>query len=171
MNKRKRAGEPFKDFPAPESDKDKESRELIYEAILLYRELKRIIPQSAQSVIRKVITASAVAQLNALIPRLKKKKINSMLNDELKQKLIKIVGHFPNAEWEVEKAEDGEFIFKIIKCRLVQLITGAGHPELSDAFCQGDKAYFDKYQKDIIFIRDLKIGSGDSYCDFRFKIK
>ena len=91
MNKRKRAGEPFKDFPAPESDKDKESRELIYEAILLYRELKRIIPQSAQSVIRKVITASAVAQLNALIPRLKKKKINSMLNDELKQKLIKIL--------------------------------------------------------------------------------
>ena len=57
------------------------------------------------------------------------------------------------------------------KVSLGMLIVKAGHPELKDAFCNGDVIYFERYQPNLTFKRPQKIGSGDDVCEFIFEIK
>ena len=171
IEKRKADFQPFGDIPTKDT-KDKQSQELIGDAVLLYRELKEILPQEqAQRITRETITASAIAQLKCLIPKIRKKAINKMDQETKKQMFCGIIDKFPNADWHLKKAEGDEYSFVITRCRLVELIKAAGHPELKDAFCHGDKVYFEKHQKDLDFYRPYLIGADDKICDFRFKIR
>lgn len=172
MSKRKREGQPWQDMPQPQNKKDIESRQLIGEAILLYRELLNILSQTrAEEIVRKVIIESAVKQLYTLVPKLSKEKILVMSQQERKEKFSDIISQFPNAEWQITKAEGKTYCYDITRCRLVELIIATGHTELKDAFCAGDGIYFERHQPDIDFDRPKKIGSGDKVCQFNFKIK
>ncbi len=164
-------GGPWKTFPAPESKKDSESRQLIGDAIILYRILLRIFDiKEAERITREVITASSVVQLSCAVPIIERETIENYNDEEKERMFCGIIAKFPNADYEVIDS-DRVYSFKITRCRLAELITEAGHPELRDAFCAGDGLYFRKYQPDLIFKRDCMIGKGDSCCLFEFKIK
>lgn len=165
-------GEPWKNLVAPEDEKESECRELIGDAILLYRALKKIsTKESAERIIRKVIEVSAVTQLNFLIPRIERKALEKMSAKERERFFREIVEKFPNTDYKVVDVSDKEYGFDITRCRLVELIVKAGHPELSDAFCSGDGIYFNSCQPEIAFLREKMIGKGDNICDFGFKMK
>ncbi len=171
LSKNKKRGEPWKDLPAPVDRKEEESRELIGDAILLYRALLKKRPQpEAERIIREVIVESAVMQLYSLVPRFSKERINELPAEERKEKFCSLINQFPNADWEINKISEQEYSYFITRCRLVELIIAVGHPELQDAFCEGDGVYFERYQTDINFSRPTKIGSGDDVCDFVFRI-
>lgn len=163
---------PFKDFPLPQSKKDKESRKLIADAILLYRALLKKYPQAdAERIMRSVICHAAVAQLKYLIPVIDEKTLNSLNQDEKRQMFCDIIAKFPNADYEIIKAEGKEYHYDITRCRLVELIELSGHPELKDAFCAGDGLYFCCHQPQIAFDCQSKIGDGAKTCQFRFTLK
>ncbi len=172
LSKRQKLGEPWKGLAEPIDQKDKDSRALIGEAILLYRELLNMLTsEEAEQIIREVIIESAVMQLYSLIPKISKDQIMAMTPDARREKFCGIVEQFPNADWVMKKASEDEFEYSITRCRLVELIIEVGHPELADAFCMGDGIYFDRHQPDILLTRDTKIGSNDDTCNFNFKIK
>ena len=171
LSRRQKQGEPWQDLPEPKDQKDKDSRLLIGEAILLYRELLQRIPQvDAERIVRKVIIESAVMQLYTLIPKISRDAILALNPEDRKVKFCDIIDQFPNADWKIHKVTDTEYGYMITRCRLVELIIATGHPELKDAFCAGDGIYFERYQPEIIFSRPSKIGSGDNSCEFDFSI-
>jgi len=172
MESLKGKGEPWKDLPNAETNKDFESRELIGEAILLYRALQIFKDKTeAEKIVRNVITRSAVAQLGFLIPTVKKTKLLKMIPEERSLFFKGIVDKFPNAEYTLVEESEEKFKFYITKCRLVELIINAGHPELSDAFCSGDGVYFSECQPDIEFFREEMLGKGCEKCDFEFRLR
>lgn len=172
LNKRAKAGEPWQNMPSPESEKDKESRLLIGEAILLYRELKQVMPAiEAEKAVREVIKESAITQLRYLVPVICAKQVSELNLEEQKQTFTSIVDKFPNADWRIERAEQGDFAYTITRCRLAELIIAAGHPELKDAFCAGDGLFFERHQPEVSFNRPTTIGGADEGCLFEFKLK
>jgi hypothetical protein len=172
MLKLKMRGEPFASLSAPESKKDKESRALIADAVLLYRALLKYKPQpDAERITRAVITDAAIAQLKYLIPSIDKKTIETLNEEQKRQMFCDIIAKFPNAEYEIVKAEGKEYHYDITRCRLAELITAVGHPELRDAFCAGDGLYFARCQPAISFARESTIGEGHPTCPFRFTVK
>jgi hypothetical protein len=171
LSARKKRGEPWQGLPLPQDSKDKASRALIEDAILLYRELLLIISQSeAERIIRNVIIESAIMQLYSLIPTLTKEAIAKLTPDQRKEQFCQIINQFPNADWTIQKVEPWKYQYYITRCRLVELIQATGHPELKNAFCAGDGIYFERYQKEVAFNRSQKIGDGASYCDFIFEV-
>lgn len=168
----KARGEPFGGLPGPESGKDKESRALIADAILLYRALLKIKPlPDAERITRAVIREGAVAQLSYLIPEISRQTLDSLEEREKRMMFCGIIAKFPNAEYQIVKAEGKEYYYDITRCRLVELIESAGHPELKDAFCAGDGLYFELRQPEISFARESAIGEGNETCKFRFTVK
>lgn len=171
INQQKK-NEPWRSFSEPKDNKEKESRELIGDAILLYRALMSIFnKEQAEIIVRKVITDSAITQLKYLIPKIKKGKVLGMSEEKRTRYFTDIIEKFPNSDYIKKDTPKNEFGFDITRCRLVELICQAGHPELSDAFCNGDGIFFEKCQKDIVFSRNEMIGKGNEICDFSFKIR
>lgn len=164
-------GEPFGKLPAPQDEKDVNSRKLIAEAILLYRELLKIYPQpKAEEIIRKVILESAITQLKCLIPKLKKEKLIRLSEEERTKYFCGIISKFPNTDWRLVKGDTNHVHISISRCRLVELFDSVGHPELRDSCCTGDIEYFKRRQKEIVFDRDGTIGEGCQSCEFHFKL-
>ncbi|MFA7663551.1 MAG: L-2-amino-thiazoline-4-carboxylic acid hydrolase [Clostridia bacterium] len=172
MERSKKRGEPWLKFPECETEKDLESRELIGEAILLYRALKNIREiKEAERIVREVIIRSAVTQLNFLIPLIKREKLLKMGEEDRSAFFEGIIDKFPNADYELVEENSKRYKFDIVRCRLVDLIIKAGHPELMDAFCAGDGIYFSMCQPEVLFSRQHMIGKGAEKCDFEFRIK
>lgn len=172
MERSKKKKEPWVNFPQCETEKDLESRELIGEAILLYRALKNIREiKEADRIVREVIIRSAVTQLNFLIPLIKREKLLKMEPNARSEFFKRIIDKFPNADYELVEESTERYKFDIISCRLVDLVIKAGHPELMDAFCAGDGIYFSECQPEVVFSRKDMIGKGAGKCDFEFKIK
>jgi hypothetical protein len=172
LSKRQKLGEPWTGMSPPEDQKDRDSRALIGDAILLYRELQRLEPSvDAERIVRRGIIESAIMQLYTLIPQLSKAAILKLAPEERKNRFCGIVAQFPNADWNLTKADETEFGYLIHRCRLVELIVAAGHPELKDAFCAGDGIYFERHQPEIGFSRPTMIGKGDPGCEFNFSLK
>jgi L-2-amino-thiazoline-4-carboxylic acid hydrolase-like protein len=170
--KLQKKGEPWKNMGEPETLKDKLSRGLIGDAILIYRVLKTLISQEeAERIIKKVVMAAAIKQLYSLVPQLEKAKMLSMSDEERKETLTEIVEKFPNTDWELLNMPKGVYAYRITNCRLVNLVKQVGHPELRFAFCPGDAKYFEDHQRNLDFERPSCIGKDDSYCDFIFKLK
>ena len=170
--KAQKKGEPWEGLPEPEEEKDKLSRALIGDAVILYRLLKQTMPQEkAEEVIKAVIMESAIAQLYSLIPKLKREEIEKHTPEEMETILTDIVTKFPNTDWHLLEATETSFAFRITRCRLMDLVLQLEHPELAGAFCPGDKTYFERYQTDIEFIRPATLGNGQEHCDFIFKLK
>jgi len=167
-----RKGEPWLDLPPPQKDKDKNSRALIGDSILIYRALlDRLSKKKAKSIIREVILEASIIQLYCLVPIIHKDEILSKNQEERNRELSEMIEKFPNTDWKVLQSSENSFGYRITRCRLVELIKSVGHPELSDAFCQGDGVYFERHQPDFIFKRPSLIGAGDNYCDFIFILK
>jgi hypothetical protein len=172
LSKRTKAGEPWRGMAEPQSDKDRESRALIGEAILLYRELKAILsPSEAERVVRIVIRESAVTQLKNLVPVICACEVSKLSLEEQRKAFTDIVDQFPNADYRMEKTVEGEYSYTITRCRLVELIEACGHPELRDAFCAGDGLFFERHQPEVSFNRPTTIGGGDEGCLFKFILK
>lgn len=172
LSRRQKRGEPWENLSLPVDQKDRDSRALIGDAILLYRELlSRCPPAEAERIIRAVIIESAIMQLYTLVPKLSKSEILALSPDERQQRFCSIINQFPNADWRLAQVTDTDYGYLIYRCRLVELIIAVGHPELKDAFCAGDGLYFERHQPDITFSRPSQIGKGAKECEFNFSVK
>ncbi|MHA1271799.1 MAG: L-2-amino-thiazoline-4-carboxylic acid hydrolase [Promethearchaeota archaeon] len=172
LKKEKKKGEPWKGILEPKDNKDRESRELIGDAIILYRLLKKDYGnEKAREIISDVIFNSSIAQLYSLIPIMKKEDIEAKSTEEREKLFTEIVNKFPNADWELIESSERKFSYKITRCRLYELVNELGYPELSDVFCKGDEVYFQRFQKDINLNRPKTIGGGDDCCEFIFSLK
>lgn len=165
-------GEPFANLEIATEQKDKDSRALIAEAILLYRELDKIFEKAeSERIIRKVIIEAAIAQLRCLIPVLKEEDLRNMTKQDRTKCYCDIVSKFPNTDWVLEKDSESEVVIKMTRCRLVEIFDALELSHLRDSCCEGDSLYFERYQKSIDFCRDSTIGAGCENCMFCFKLK
>ena len=172
LSKSKKKGKPYDGLSAASSKKDKDSRALIAEAIVLYDILKQQMDQAkAEQIVREVITAAAIAQLSCLIPTLKSEKLAKLSKEERQKLFCGIVEKFPNTDWILIKSEDNEYEFHMTRCRLCEIFIEVGIPELKNSCCAGDALYFERFQKGIEFNRNKMIGENDEYCLFNFKLK
>ncbi len=174
MQARKKNGEPWKDFPSPDSEKDRLSRELIGDAILIYRVLlDRKTPSEATKIVREAIFEGAIEQLYALVPRIRAEEVLTMEVEARKDFLTTLIDKFPNADWDIleDQTTDTSFGYRITRCRLVEFFEKLGYPDLLDSCCPGDLAYFQRHQPDVIFERPANLGKGDQYCDFLFRLR
>jgi len=174
LTKLQKQGKPWDELKEPQSRKDRESRALIGDAILVYRILRsweEFTEQRAEKIVKKMIKEAALQQLFALIPQFKKETLEQVPEEKREAVLSSIVEKFPNTDWHVVEVKKNRIVYHITRCRLVELVQKLGHPELSDAFCPGDITYFEEYQPNIKLIRPCTIGiDEEEYCDFQFEI-
>ena len=168
----KKKGNAWDELPEPKDEKDDQSRELIEDAVYLYRALLKIMKgDEAEILIKKVIKESAIRQLYSLVPIIDKERILSLPIEEREENIKKLVGKFPNADWEIMESTGTTFAYRITRCRLVELVRALGYPELADAFCPGDITYFKQFQPAVMIERPKTIGYGNKCCEFIFTLK
>lgn len=172
LDQEKKKGSPWDVLPPAESQKDRDSRALIGDAIIIYRFLKENFPADhALTITNSLIQFAAIAQLDSLIPCISRQKIEALSHAEQEKILTHIINQFPNTDWEILASSDRAFTYRIVRCRLVELVDQLGLPELREAFCPGDAIYFQDYQPDLIFERPSTIAHTQNYCDFIFRLK
>lgn len=165
-------GEPYKNLEKSKDKKDKESRKLIKEAILIYRLLlKYYSEKEAEEIFRNLITTAAITQLKCLIPKIKYEDLKEMAREDRKIYYCDIINKFPNTDWRLESDTEDRVNISVYRCRLVEIFDAVGLSHLRDSCCEGDALFFEKHQPDIDFKRTTTIASGKDICDFQFDIK
>ncbi|MGI6594445.1 MAG: L-2-amino-thiazoline-4-carboxylic acid hydrolase [Christensenellales bacterium] len=165
-------GEPYKNLPKTKDKKDKESRKLIKEAILIYKLLlKYYSEKEAEDIFRDLVTTAAITQLKCLVPVLKYEEIKAMSSEERKACYCDIINKFPNTEWRLESETEKEIGISVYRCRLVEIFDAVGLSHLRDSCCKGDALFFEKHQPDIGFERNTTIANGKDVCDFKFSVR
>ena len=170
LQKRIKAGEPFKNLPAPVSEKDEKSRMQIGPAIVLYEVLlERHTKEEALALVRDVSKEGAIIFLGTILPKIDRAWYDS-LNEETKEvSLLELVERFPNSSIGALSFEADAFSFEVKRCAFVELANSTSHPELARVFCEGDGVYFERHVPNVSFERPTALASGGSCCDFRFK--
>ncbi len=163
-------GRPWRKLPRPKNRKDRQSRALIGDAVLMYRQLLRRLPQQeALEAIRGIIYHSAMRFLSDSIPPMDPD-FFSRPQGELRQRVISMVDRFPNTDYVLDKVQYPRLRYLVTRCRFVELCHVLGHPELAAAFCAADGAFFKERQPLISMKRPQTIASGDDICDFDFTV-
>lgn len=158
-------------FPAAESPKEKQSRQQIQEAVVMYRALQEIVPGKALEVTRELVHVAAIEFLKGMVPALDRATIDAMDHGQREALMKETIDSFPNSTWELVDSSKTRFHFRISRCRFPELLVDLGHPELSTAFCTGDLEYFQVHQEEIELSRPGTIGAGDECCDFIFTLQ
>lgn len=172
MRREERRGEPYKDLPPPEDGKERDSRNLIGEAAILYRLMSADMgAEEAGRIIRRMITDAAVAQLKCLIPQIRREDLEGMDERERTEFFSGIVNRFPNTDWETRETGEESVSIAVTRCRLCEIFDALGMPELRNSCCAGDALYFERCQREVLFEREHTIGDGAPECDFRFSLK
>lgn len=166
-----RRGEPFAGLPAPDCDPERQSREQIGPAILLYRELIPLLGQpEALQVTRDVAVAGAVAFLGQSVGHLRRKELQALAEQE-RQAFVKQRGErFFNATIRWDCITPEEVRFTVLSCRFPVLCEAAGAPELAPIFCQGDAVFFGEVEPDVTLERPHTIAEGAATCPFSLRL-
>ncbi|MFB6371555.1 MAG: L-2-amino-thiazoline-4-carboxylic acid hydrolase [Bradymonadaceae bacterium] len=166
------AGEPFSDLPAPESDQERESRDQIAPAIVLYRQLRdELGEERALEVAERVIREATVVFLSKTVGRLRRDELLAMDDDEREAFVREKGQHFANADltWDQIGAESVEFT--VTHCRFPPLCEAAGVPELAPLFCKGDADFFGGVEEDVDLERPHTIAEGAENCPFHIYMR
>jgi len=160
-------GEPFDHLDAPHNDDERQSREQIGPAIVLYRQLRREYGEDrALAVIERVIIEASVVFLSKTVGRLRRDDLLAMGDDEREAFVRQKGRHFANATltWDHIGAESVEFT--VTHCRFPPLCEKAGVPELAPLFCRGDAEFFGGVEQDVDLERPHTIAEGAETCPF-----
>lgn len=170
MYLRKFLGRLWKNVPPPKGWKDRQSRGLISDAVLMYRELLKRLPAArALEISREIIYVSAMRFLSDSIPVMGRdffKKSERRLEEDV----ISLVDRFPNTDYRLDTVRYPRLRYLVTRCRFVELVQQLGHPELATAFCAADGAYFTERQPMISMDRPKTIAEGYDICDFDFTV-
>ncbi|GAB4323015.1 MAG: hypothetical protein Kow0069_27960 [Promethearchaeota archaeon] len=167
----KARGEPWPGEPSPTDPKEAGSRAQAGDAILVYRALLEVTSKHvALDVAKSVVLAGALSFLDRVLPRVDARRLEKAAPAVRDGVLSKLVDRFPNSDWRLVESTPERFRFHVIRCRLVELVVEAGHPELATAFCSGDLTYFEVRQPDVSLERPTTIAGGHARCDFTFRL-
>ena len=161
------AGDPFDDLPAPDSPDERESREQIGPAIVLYQELLDARPRDrALEIVERVIVEATVVYLSKTVGRLRRDELLPMGDDERQAFVRHKADQFANADlsWDHIGADSVEFT--VTHCRFPPLCDAAGVPELAPLFCKGDADFFGGVEDEVDLDRPHTIAEGAETCPF-----
>ncbi len=161
--------EPFGGMDPPADKKDRLSRIEIGDAVLLYRALRRRMPQEqARDVLREVIHAGAFISFDYLLSPMAPEDLGGLGESERAALVRENLDRFPNADAHIEEAASGRVAFTVTHCRFPALLAQLGHPELAPLFCGADEAYFEE-RLGVRFSRPQTIAQGADTCPFRLE--
>jgi hypothetical protein len=168
---RKLLGQPWRSFRRPVDWKDRQSRDMVGDAVLMYRQLlRKVSPQRALDAARRVIYSSAMQFLSDSMPEMNRDFFNRT-ERELERDVISLVDRFPNTDYRIDSVKYPRLRYLVSRCRFVELAAALGHGELATAFCAADGDFFRERQPLIRMHRPKTIAAGDGMCDFDFAIK
>jgi hypothetical protein len=166
------AGEPFDQLDPPETEGERQSREQIGPAIVLYKELLRDRDrQRALEVAERVIIEASIIFLGKTIGRLRRSELLD-LGDRQREEFVRRKGDkFFNATLEWEQIEVDTVEFTVTHCEFPPLCEKTGVPELAPLFCKGDAQFFGDVEEDVDLDRPHTIAEGAETCPFRITLR
>lgn len=159
-------GGPFEDLDPPRDAAEAGSREQAGGAVLLYRTLLRRHGSRARDLTAQVVEASALAFLDGALGDLDLPALDEATDEDRAAFVQERLARFPNVTARLDRADAREVRFTVTRCRLVQLVHDAGHPELAPLFCRGDARWFGEVQPGVRLERPTTIAGGGSACLF-----
>ena len=163
----KMTGAPFAGWPKAQQRRERESRQQLGPAILVYRALlKRYSPSHSLLVTSDVVTASGRAFLNQVLSELDIDHLISLPNDQRSAYLTPILSPIPNALFELSFDTENKVRFTVKSCRFVGLCAELGHPELAPLFCAVDDHFFRHDLPQVNLERATTIAHGGEQCPF-----
>ncbi|MFC1706584.1 L-2-amino-thiazoline-4-carboxylic acid hydrolase [Planctomycetota bacterium] len=163
-------GEPWSKLTPPASETERECRDQIGQAILLYDALRdRVERELALKITGEIVREAAVLHLRSLLPPIRRARYQAMSRAKRTAMLNGMVARFPNATVTDLVVRDDVFSYRVTRCELVALARRLGRAELAPLFCSGDSLYFERYLKEVDFQRPGTIALGAESCDFCFR--
>ncbi len=166
------AGEPFAEFPPPESDGERKSRDQIGPAIVLYRELlEEVSRERALQVAERMIIEASIVFLSETVGRLRRSELLEM-GDREREAFVRERGNqFFNATLRWEEIDEEVVEFTVTHCEFPPLCEAAGVPELAPLFCKGDAEFFGGVEDDVALERPHTLAEGAESCPFRIEMR
>ena len=164
--KRRVLERPFQSLGPAQDRREQLSRDQAIGAVLLYRELKVVVPQRALELTSRVIEAGAVGHLRKTLGRLRGDLLSRLDQQSRLNKVRGWIQRFFTATAHINSVTDTKVEFTVTACALVRLSRAAGHPELASAFCRGDASYFASLSPPIHLERTTTIAEGGDRCPF-----
>jgi hypothetical protein len=160
-------GEPFGGLPAATDPREQGSRAQAGPAIVMYRVLRESVgPERALQITARVVEEGAVIFLRMSLGTLRRAEIAALDEGGRRRFTEDRASRFPNAELVWNKVSAERVSFTVTRCRLVELVRGAGHPELARLFCAGDARYFGNVEPGVRLVRPTTLAEGGPHCDF-----
>lgn len=167
IDRQRAGGRPFGHLPPPVDDKERQSRDQIGPAIVLFALLvERYGDTKALSVTAEVVEAAALAFLGETVGPLRRAQLAAMDAEARDRFVRERMSRFPNAEVRFEHIGADEVRFTVTACRFVNLCHAAGCPELAPLFCAGDARFFGEVEPDVVLIRETTLAVGGDRCPF-----
>jgi hypothetical protein len=159
-------GEPFQGLPAPDGAREEGSRALAGPAVVMYRALRERHPERALAVAARAVEEGTVVFLRMSAGSLRRAEVAALDDEGRKRFTEDRAARFPSAEivWNTVSAE--RVSFTVTRCRLVELVRWAGHPELAPLFCAGDARHFGSVEPGIQLHRPTTLAEGAPSCPF-----
>lgn len=159
-------GAPFSSLASATTASERASREQAGAAVLLYRALHARDPRRALELSAEVVRASALVFLDEALGPLTPESLRDVPPEQRRGFVSDRIGRFPNVEATVDRAEPEGVAFTVTRCRLVELVHQAGHPELAPLFCTADAWFFGGARPGLRLHRPSTIASGHPSCRF-----
>ncbi len=165
-------GEPFADLPPATDFPERGSRQQAGPAVLLYRALARRVGEAeGLRITGRAVEVGAMTFLGRTLGRLERRRIEAMDEAERDRFAKEKAAGFPNAELVWEEISPTRVVFAVTRCRLVELVRHAGHPELAPLFCVGDARYFREVEAEAELLRPTTLAAGDDRCRFTIRFE
>jgi hypothetical protein len=160
-------GEPFGELPAPVDERERLSREQIAGAIVLYRLLLPLVPQTqALTITEHVVVAAGAHFLRETLGTISQSEIAKMNEDERTEFARSRGARFFNATMQWDEISEDRVRFTITHCHFPILCAQAGVPELSPVFCAVDAHFFGTVEPGVMLERPDTIARGAPSCGF-----
>ena len=170
MRSQQKQGEPFGHLPPPENERDSQSREQIGPAILLYKAIRSVAPQDAQSITQRIILADGIRFLRKTLGRLSPARL-AALPPEDREQFAQVRGErFFNATIQWDRIESDRVQFTVTDCRFPPLCKAANVPEIAPIFCLVDERYFGSVEENAVLERPFTIAEGAKTCPFTLRM-
>ena len=163
---------PFKNLEKPRTHKEVSSRRQIADAVIIYNFLKKIMAQTrALEVTSTVIVASGQLFIDSFLKDITHERLVE-IDEPTRQALANDrLSRFPNMTPQITTLSEDALSFRVQHCHFVHLCAAAGVPELTQAFCKVDDAYFSEIRKDIELTRPRTLARDNLPCEFHLKFK
>jgi hypothetical protein len=138
--------------------------------VLLLRALRdRVGAEAARAITGEAVAAGAIAFLRAALGPLRRAEIAALDDAGRRAFAADRAARFPNVTLAWDEVSPDRVAFTVTRCRLVELVAHAGHPELAPLFCAGDAAWFGGVEPGVLLDRPETIAAGGAACRFSLR--